>query len=71
MQHAWERRGMHGGALVGEPQENTRNNLDVDGRIIIKLISKKYDRRVCTGFLGRYRDKWGSLLKTVMKFRNA
>jgi hypothetical protein len=39
--------------------------LDIDGRIILKRIIKKYGGRVWTGSV---RDQWRALVNTVMNF---
>lgn len=54
--------------MVGKPKEiNYLEDLDVDGRVILKYISKIYDRRTWTGLIWfRIKTNGGPVLNQVM-----
>ena len=57
--------------LVGKPKGRDHlENLDLDGRLILKWILKKQSGRGCTGFIWlRVGTGRGAVLNTVMDFR--
>jgi hypothetical protein len=55
--------------LVGRHEgRNHLKDLAVDGRIILKWISKKWDGKAWTGLPWR-RDRWRALVNAVMDLR--
>ena len=65
-----EVRGVHK-VLVGKPEEkNHWGDQDVDGRVILRWIFRKWDG-VVGGWmeLAQDRDRWRALVSTVMNFR--
>jgi hypothetical protein len=56
--------------LVGNPEGRDHlGNLDVDGRIILKLILRKWSRRMSIVIhLARNKDQWRAFVNTVADF---
>jgi hypothetical protein len=69
MWHVWVRVVVRTGFLVGKPEgKSSLENIDVDGRIILKVILKK--SVVWWGLdwidVGQERERWRAVVNTVM-----
>jgi hypothetical protein len=65
----WERE-MHTGFWWGNLREGDHlGDPGVDGRIILKLIFKKWDRGMDWIELAQDRDRWRAVVNTVMNFQ--
>ena len=55
------------GFELGEPRElNNLEDPDVDGRIILRWIFRKWDGGMCWIVLAQVRDRWRALVNAVM-----
>jgi hypothetical protein len=70
MWHVWGRREVHTGFWWGDPREGDHlGDPGVDGRIILKLIFKKWGGGVNWIELAQDRDRWRALVNAAMNLR--
>jgi hypothetical protein len=63
IQGRWE---LHTGFLGGGRRPEGKKHLGVDGRIILKCISKKWDGGTNSIDLAHDRDRWRDIVNVVM-----
>jgi len=70
MWHVWWRGELRTGFRWGNLSETTTwENRGVDGRLILKWISRKWNGGMGWIALAQYRDKWRELEKALMNLR--
>jgi hypothetical protein len=63
-------REVHAGFWLGNLREGDHlGDLDIDGRVILKLIFKQWDEGVDWTELAQVRDRWRALVNAVMNLR--
>jgi hypothetical protein len=66
MYHSWEKTGMHTVLVVKPGGNNHWEDLEVDGRIMLKYILEKYDGGVDRINLAQKRDQLTALVNTAI-----
>jgi len=70
MYHEWGRREVHTGFLWEDQTEGDRfEDPGIDGRIILQLISNKWDWGMDWIDLAHDTDRWRAFVHAVMNFR--